>query len=233
MSNQVIWGTSIAPASFSLRRRATSEGDLRVTSDGAVRVAYVAPPQIVFLRKTSAGDQRVTSDGARRVTIDGLAGPQYFVTADVTTDGGEPFEFTHTTNPWQPDAQGGEAVFKWAYVTLAWSMSATIRLSAIVDGNGEDIVFDNGDIGELVRSTFTLEQQGGSLQRKVAVFAVPLMYRIMRSGAEVSRMNLRGEQLQLVIESTGPLGVGELQLDGLQVDVKPVRKALTRSVQSP
>ena len=233
MSNQVIWGTSIAPASFSLRRRATSEGDLRVTSDGSVRVAYVAPAQIIFLRKTSAGDQRVTSAGDRRVTIDGLAGPQYFQTANVTTDGGEAFEFLHTTNPWQPDAQGGEAVFKWAYITLAWSMSATIRISAIVDGSADDLTLPNGDVAELVRSTFALAQQGGSLQRQVAVFPVPLVRRVLRNGIELTRVNLRGQQLQLIIESTGPLGVGELQLDGVQCDVEPVRKATYLTVQSP
>lgn len=233
MTNVLVWGTSIAPASFSLRRRCTSEGDIRFTDGGDIRQTYIAPAQVVFLRKTDAGDQRVTDGGDRRVTIAGLSGPQYFQQADVTTDGGEPFDFVHTTQPWQPDAQGGENVFRWAYVTLSWSMSAIIRLSPLVDGTADDITAPNGDVLEVVRTTFALEQQGGSMQRLTAMFPVPLVRRMLRAGQEVSRYYVRGQRLQLVVESTGPLGVGELLLEGLQVDVQPVRKAIYLPVQSP
>lgn len=239
MPNTVIWGTSLAPASFSTRQRATSEGDLRVTSDGDIRIAYVPPPQVIFLRKDSDGNQRVTSAGDRRVVINGLQGPQYFQTANVTTDGGEPFEFSHTTNPWQPSgggaeptAQGGESVFKWAYVTLSWSMSATIRLSGIVDGSDQDITLDNGDVVQNIRTSFVLAQQGGSLQRQTAMFPIPLLRRTLRGDNEVLRVALRGQRLQLLIESTGALGVGELMLEGVQVDFDRVRKAIYLPVVS-
>ncbi len=233
MSNVVVWGTSIAPTSASLRRRITSAGDLRVTDDGSLRKAFVAPSQVIFLRKTAAADQRVTDDGSRRITIDGLMGPQYFQTDNVPSDGGEPFNFSHTTQPWQPDEQGGEALFRWAFVDFSWSMSGTIRIAPIVDGSSDDITLPNGDVLSMVRSTFVLPQAAGSLQRTVAMFPVPLVQRTLRAGVEVSRWYLSGQRLQLIVESTGPLGIGELMLEGLQVDTQPIRKRNYQSVQSP
>lgn len=236
MSNTVLWGTNIATAQSATRWRQTSEDDLRVTDSGDIRLAFIPPSQVIFDRITSVGDQRVTSEGDDRVTIDGLQGPQYFQTANVTTDGGEPFEFSDTTNPWQPDAQGGECVFRWAYVTLSWSMGAAVRLSALVDGSGDDVTLENGDVMEMVRSTFVLPQQSGALNRKTAMFPVPLVQRILAQGDsdnEVSRGYIRGQRLQLLIESTGALGTGELILEGVQVDLEPVRKATYITVQSP
>ena len=233
MSNVVVWGTSIAPVSSALRRRITSAGDLRITDSGDLRKAFVPPSQVIFLRKTAAAEQRVTDGGDRRITIDGLMGPQYFQTDNVPSDGGEPFSFSHTTQPWQPDAQGGEALFRWAFIDVSWSMSGTIRISPIVDGSSDDLTAPNGDVLSMVRSTFVLPQAGGSLQRTVAMFPVPLVQRVLRAGVEINRAYLSGQRLQLIVESTGPLGVGELMLEGLQVDTQPIRKRTYQSVQSP
>jgi hypothetical protein len=224
--NVVIWGTSIAPASSSLRWRTDSDGNIRITSEGDIRNAYIAPSQIVNNRVDSDGNLRVDSDGDQRVTIDGLQGPQYYQSDTVTADGGEPFEFSHTDNPWQPDSQGGENIFRWAFVTVSWSMAAQMQISPIVDGQVEDITLPNGDVLSLVLSTFSLPQQDGSLQRQVQVFPVPLVRRVLRNGVEISRFYLRGERLQLIVESVGALGVGELMVDGIQVDVEPLRKAI-------
>lgn len=232
MSNIVVWGTGIAPAEFALRRRATSEGDLRVTSEDDIRVCLVAPARVVYYRTTSEGDQRTTSAGDNRVIQSGLTGPQYFQTSDVTDDGGEAFAFLNEMNPWQPDAQGGECVFEWAFVTLSWSLGATIRLSAKVDGDDDSQVLPNGDTLENVRSVFTLTQQDGNYNRVSAVFPIPLVRRVVRSGTEISRWYLRGERLGITVESTGPLGVGELMLEGVEVQYEVVRKAIYAPVDS-
>lgn len=231
MSVKQLWGTGIAPEATLQRRRITSAGDVRVTSQGDVRVATIPSPQVIFLRTTSVGDQRVTKAGERRITIDGLLGPQYFQTDNVPTDGGEQFEFRYITNAWQPpdedegSIQGSETLFIWADVALSWSMSATVRLSALVDGEDDAIALPNGDSLEHVPSTFTLPQQAGNLNRLSRVFTIPLVRRIVRGGVEVARWYLRGERLQILLESTGPLGVGELQLDGIEVEFESVQKA--------
>lgn len=226
MSQSQIWGTGIAPADFALRQRATSEGDLRVTSDGDVRVAFIQPAQIIFTRVTSEGDVRVTSAGDVRVTLQGVAGPQYFITSNVTADGGEEFDFRWVSNPYQPAGQGGENLFSWAFIAMSWSMAALMRVTPIVDGMTDDLELPNGRLVRTVRSTFLLDQQDGSLQRKTQVFAIPLVRRLVTgAGAGVTRFYMRGERLQLAIESTGPLGVGELMLEGMAVDATAVRKA--------
>lgn len=225
MSTTQIWGTSLQPAEFALRRRATSDGDVRVTDEGDTRVAYISPAQIKFRRVTSVGDVRVTSAGDRRVTLQGLAGPAYFQTTDVTSDGGEPFGFAWTSLPWQPSAQGGENEFIWAYLGFSWSMAALVRVTPIVDGNTAALVVPGGSI-ETVRSVFRLEQQGLDLQRVTRVVAVPLVRQRKRTGrSSFTRFYMRGERLQLAIESTGPLGVGELMLDSAEIEFEPVRKA--------
>lgn len=232
MSIKQIFGTGIAPG-FSLFRRITSVGDLRVTSDGAVRVASIASPQVIFLRKTSAGDQRVTSTGERRITIDGLLGPQYFATAAVTSDGGEPYEVSYETNPWQPSAQGGENVFIWAFVTVSWSMAATIQITPFVEGETSVLNLPDGSTLALVPSTFVVAQQPGNLNRVSQMFPIPLVRRQMRGATEIARWYLRGERLQLLIESTGQLGIGELMVEGIEVEYEAVRKAQYAPVVTP
>lgn len=225
MSNTLLWGTGIAPPERSLRRRAISTGDLRVTDEGDQRVAYIPPVSVKYLRKTSEGDQRVTSQGDRRIVIEGIAGPAYFQSADVTSDGTESFSLLWQSNPWQPTLQGGEQQFLWAFVSVSWSAEATIRVTPTVDG--KEIVEDvgNGGVVTTVRPVFTLAQQSGTLQRKNQVLAIPLLQELTRDGNPVSRFNLRGERLQILIESVGDLGVGELQVSGLQVEYEALRKA--------
>ena len=233
MSLLPIWGTGIAPVSSSLRRRATSEGDLRATSEGDIRVASIAPLRIEFIRITDGGFRRITSDGFVRITRDGLQGPLYFQTSSVTSDGGEPFAFRWSSGPWQPSAQGGENVFAWAWMTFSWSMAGTIRVTPIVDDESGDVNFPDGSRLQTVRSTFQLAQQGASLERISNEFPVPLVRRVIGpDGVEKFRSYMRGQRLELLVESTGQLGAGELMLDGVQVDVQPVRRAKYAAVVS-
>lgn len=230
MSQLLLWGTGISDTATA--PRITEDGDVRITEDENVRVVDTDPVRVIFVRDTSAGDTRVTSEGDRRITIDGLLGPEYFETANVSTDGGEQFDFSWTSNPWQPTAQGGEQVFRWAYISVAWSMSATLRITPTVDGDPGFVSLGPTAFIENVVSMFQLDQQSGNLQRLARVFPIPLVRRVVVDGVEQFRSCLRGERLQLTVESTGPLGVGELMLDGCQVEYTPVRKAIYPTVNS-
>lgn len=266
MSIRLLLGTGTPPATYLLRRRGTSEGDVRVTDDGAVRICYRAPVAVYANRVTVFDeDQRVTMAGDRRTVLYGLPGAGYYTASDVSSDGGEDFSFYCKTNPWQPDAQGGECVFAWAAITFSWSMAATVRIQPIVDGVEDDTILEsavltdylrfteNGDqrttmngyrrvayteasgvdaYVETIRPVFVLDQQGGTLQRKRAVFMVPLVRRMIRDGVELSRYYLRGQEIQFLVESVGVLGVGELILEGIELEFTPVRKAIYNQAEA-
>lgn len=225
MSNILLWGTSITPSGSSLGDRVTSAGDVRVDDSGDIRVVSVPGLQVIFFRDDDTGDLRITSEGDFRITEEGLLGPQYYESASVTSDGDQPFTFQHTTNPWQPTAQGGENTFQWAYLALSWSMAATIQVTPVVDGDTAALTLPDGSQLKVLTSVFSLPQQPGSLQRVSQVVAVPLARAQIRNGVEVGRWYMRGERLQLTVQSTGPLGVGELTLDGIEVEFEAVRKA--------
>jgi hypothetical protein len=265
MTLNLIWGIGSPPPYFLLRRRMTSEGDLRITTDLDVRIAYKAPVAVVLPRATMADDIRTTMGGDRRTLLSMAVGASYLVASDDTADGGEPFRFQYQTNPWQPSAQGGENVFAWAVITMSWSAGGTIRVQPIVDGAVADTIVSSitttayerqteaGDVRttmngsrriayavtsgsdtlvETIRPVFTLDQQGASLQRVSQTFMVPLVRRVTRDGAEISRYNLRGERIQFLIESTGVLGTGEIMLEGIELIFTPVRKAIYATAEA-
>lgn len=232
MSQLLIFGTGRNTGEVRVRR-VTSDGTLRVTTDGDVRIATVSPADVITYRETSAGDSRVTSAGDRRVLNLGIEGPSYYKMDAVTQDGADQFAFSYKTDPWQPTAQGGENVFAWAYVTLSWSASAIVRLIPVVDGLAlPEVDAATGGTLQNVSVLCLLEQQGGSLQRLSRVFPVPLVRQLMVDDVEVTRFYLRGERLEIAIESTGPLGVGEIMLEAIEVEFSPVRKAIYASVDA-
>ena len=112
-------------------------------------------------------------------------------------------------------------------------MSAVIRVTPSVDGKSLSQTLGDGTIVETVRPTFTLDQQEGTLQRKNTVFPVPLAQTYTKSGNLFTRTALRGERLQLLIESTQPLGIGELMINGIEIELEPVRKAILSNACSP
>lgn len=163
----------------------------------------------------------------------GAAPPKYWMTADVSSDGGVPFGIVYKSNPYQPAKQGGENVFKWLYLALSWSMGGTIRVRALVDGARDDVALDDGSVIRFLDSTFQLPQQSGSLQRKSGIFAIPLVRALVDAdGVEQARFQLRGERFQFLIDTPDPLGVGELMVDGAQLDSDSVRKAIYGTVQT-
>jgi hypothetical protein len=232
VSNTVLWGTAIAPAERTLRRWATDEGDLMVTDEGDQIMFYRQPVKVTYKIVTDEGDYLVTDEGDNIVAVVGDAGPGYFKTSEVTNDGEEPFVFRFQTNPWQPVAQGGENIFSWAFISVAWSMSGTIRVTPTVDGKEITETLDDGTVVSVIRTTFELDQQDGTMQRVNRIFPVPLAMQYVKDGVTFTRTALRGERLQLLIESTSDLGVGELMLNGIQVEYEPVRKATYATVDS-
>jgi len=232
MSNVVLWGTAIAPPERTLRRWATDQGDLMVTDQGDQIMFSRAPLKVTYPLVTDEGDYLVTDLGDNIVVVVGDAGPAYFKTAEVTSDGEETFAFVFRTNPWQPSEQGGENLFYWAFVAVAWSMAGTIRVTPTVDGEAITNTMADGTVVATVRPTFELDQQEGSLQRKNRIFPIPLVQEYSKSGTVFTRTALRGERLQLLIESTSPLGVGELLLNGIEVSYESVRKAEYATVDS-
>ena len=225
MTTTLWWGTGISPGSSSLDIRVDSSGNIRVDDFGDVRVASVPGLQIINFRVDDSADFRVTDNGSNRITEDGLLGPAYYQTTTVTSDGGQPFAFQYTTNPFQPMSQGGEAEFVWAHLTFSWSMSATVQVTPLIDGSSASLTLPDGSVLAPLTATVQLPQQLGNLQRVSQVCSVPLVRSQVLAGVEVNRWALRGERLQLTVESTGPLGVGQLSLDGIEIEYAPVRKA--------
>lgn len=225
MSANVLWGES--KLAGALQPLLTVDDQPILTVDDQ-EITTLIPDVVVADLLTVDGDPIETVDIAPiEVIIADAVPPEYWQTADVSSDGGVPFEFLWETNPWQPTAQGGENVFAWLYLTFSWSMAATVRIRAKVDGSRDDVALPSGGVVRFVDAVFNLEQQSGTLQRVSRVFAVPLVRAVTNPDAvEISRYYLRGERLQFVVESDGPLGVGELMLDGAQVDYDPVRKAI-------
>lgn len=150
--------------------------------------------------------------------------PRYWQTADVSSDAGIPFSFVDESNPFQPFDQGDEAVFSRALLSMSWSMAATIRVSARINGARAPLTRSDGGIIEFVDTTFGLEQQGTGLERISRVIPIPLVQRLVLAGAEKTRWYLSGQRLQIKVESTGPLGVGELMIDGCQIECDHLRK---------
>lgn len=203
MNETPVFGTGIGPGNVILVRRITDAGDLRITDEGDVRVVEV--------RST--------------VTV-----PQYLVLADVPSDGGEPFGFRFTNDPFQPPApdgsvQGGESVFRWLYLTMAWSVSGQIKVTPFTDGNADDIVMPNGDVLQVVTSTFNLVAPPVGANRVNQIFPIPIRRRMVRDGVAIQRFAQRGERVQFLIESVGALSVGELLLQGIELESSPVRKS--------
>lgn len=230
MPADILWGES--KLAGALQELLTVLGaPILTVDDTPIDTVY---PELTFEPLlTVAGDPILTVTQSPIIAIVGAAAPPLFwQTADVSSDGGVSFGFTYENDPWQPSAQGGENVFAWLFVTLSWSMAATVRVSARVDGGRAAVALPDGSTLEFVDFTFVLPQQGGSLQRRSGVFPVPLVRKQVRNDVEVSRWNLRGERLSVIIESTGPLGVGELMLDGLEVEYEAIRKAIYEEVTS-
>jgi hypothetical protein len=183
-------------------------------------------PFLVFeALQTVEGEPILTVDNLPiEVEVPGAAPPRYFVSRDVAQDGGVVFGFRYVTAPWQPSKQGGENVFAWLYLTCSWSMAGQIRVTPFCDGLRDPVTLPDGSQLAVVQTLFSLEQSPDG-ERVTRVFPVPLVRRAVRAGEEVARWHLRGQKLQFALTSTGPLGAGELMLEGAEVDFRPVRKS--------
>lgn len=155
--------------------------------------------------------------------------PRYWATADLSADGPTAFDVRYKSNPFQPDAQGGECLFKTLYLGLSWTMSGTIRITPIPDDNISDVTLGDGSTLALVRPTFVLPSSSTPIR---AIFPVPLVAVQMRGGVEISRYNLRGQRFSFQLENSGTLGTGILTVESAQLEYQSVRKAIYATVQA-
>lgn len=158
--------------------------------------------------------------------------PRVWRSSAATSDNGVPIVFVAKSLPFAPAGFGGECLFAWAYLTVTASLSAQIRVTPIVDESFADIpVASTGGVIRVVRPILTLAQQTATLPgqmppRVTRTFPVPLLRRTLTAaGTEEFRTFVRGARLQLLIESVGTLGVGELIVDGCDVEYDVLRKA--------
>jgi hypothetical protein len=219
----LFWGEGTLPGNL-LPLEDVFGAPLLTTQLQSIQTVY---PFIVLRPLTTTLEEDILDiDGVPLLAyVPGVAPPRYFESAEVAQDGGVLFGFRYVTAPWQPAGQGGENVFAWLYLTISWSMAATIRVTPYTDGTGAPVALPDGSVLENVSTLFSLPQEGGTLQRRTQVFPIPLVRKQVRGGEEVARWNLRGQRLQFALSSTGPLGVGECMLEGAQVDYRPVRKS--------
>jgi hypothetical protein len=203
-----------------------------VTDQGDQIMFYKAPTKVTYYLVTDTGDFLVTDEGDNIVVIIGDAGPGYYKTADVTQDGDEGFNLLFQTNPWQPEAQGGECVFSWLFLSVSWSMAALLRVTPMVDGKPITETMDDGTIVRTIRSLITLDQQEGTLQRENQVFPIPIALEYEKDGTVFTRTAMRGQRFQMLVESIGNLGVGEIMITGAEVTYESVRKANYAEVDS-
>lgn len=153
--------------------------------------------------------------------------PSLWQTSRGTTDGGTAFAIRALSDPLRPVGAGGECLFCFAHLTITATMAAQLRVTPVVDGVAAPVPLSGGEV-QLVTPIVTIAQQSGSpAQRRTTTVAIPLVKRVAdTAGRERGRWFLRGEALQLLIESIGPLGAGELFLDGVEIEHEVVRRSL-------
>lgn len=116
-----------------------------------------------------------------------------------------------------PAGVDGEALFCNLYLTLTWTAGATLRVTPIVDG----IPYDGVDATD-ERKTLTLTARA---KRKTQTFVIPLTRRLVDprdSAVTATRFYLRGGRFQVLMESVGILGEGDLILEAAVVEAEPM-----------
>ena len=175
---------------------------------------------------------RILLWGGSTHTPDPPSFPKVWRSSPATSDDNVPLKVVTESLPFAPAGFGGECLFAWAYLTITASLSAQLRVTPVVDGTVADIpLVSTGGVIQVVRPILTLAQQtatqpGQMPQRVTRTFPVPLLRRTLTAdGVEQFRSYVRGARLQLRIESVGALGVGELIVDGCDVEYDVLRKA--------
>ena len=224
MSRNVLWGECSLPGSLQ-PILTVDQAPLLDVADVPITTLI---PFVVFAPILDVnGVDILTVNAAPLLAIDqGAEPPSFWATADVASDGGVPFGFRYRAAAMQPAGQQGEMVFGWCTIMVTWAAAAVIRLTPFVDGIQDDITLADGSTLRLVPVTFVLDQQGGNLEPVSQVFMVPLVREQVRNGVPVARWSLRGQRLEFIIESTGQIGSGELNLVGKAIKADPVRKAI-------
>lgn len=157
--------------------------------------------------------------------------PALWAATNVVTDGGTAWGVVARTRPIAPAGFGGACRFVFAHLVVTASMGAVLRVTPLLDadalaGAATTVATPLGDVTS-VPMLVALAQQPAPYTRVTQRLTVPLLTRLVTSadGVEQTRTSACGTQLALLIESVGPLGTGELLLDGAELEYEVVRQA--------
>lgn len=135
-------------------------------------------------------------------------------------DDGVAFNVSGRSNWIQPALGGGMCAFYDAFVSITWTMAAVLRFKPVVDQNADSITWLEGTL-DIVETDITLAAPGDG-QRVSQTFRIPLKRKVMVDDEELTRNDLVGTRMQLTFESVDGLGVGDLILDGCEVEYEQV-----------
>lgn len=127
-----------------------------------------------------------------------------------SADGASAYNARGQTNPIAPSGADMDSSFDRVYVTLTWSMDATVRCTPIVDGT------------LVTAAQFDITLTGSPLgERQSRVFERALFKPFMQDGVEQYREGLRGTWFALRLETVGGVADGELIFDEVTLEYTP------------
>lgn len=122
-------------------------------------------------------------------------------------DDGQAVDILAQSNPLAPGGADGDCTFDRVFITLTWSMNATLRFTPLVDEvEKTDSTFD------IVLTSTPTEA------RKSKVFERTLREPFKRAGVEKYKKALRGTWFSMKIETIGGIGAGDLILDEILLE---------------
>ena len=139
-------------------------------------------------------------------------------------DAGQPFDMV-AESVWTPANAGQlDFVFYAVYVTITWTMSAVLEVSAQIDADPTTEAVAGWDFAPL-GPQLTLV---GGATRQTQTFEFPMMTTMSRGGSEVSRNAMRGRRARIRIATVGGVGAGVLSIDGVGLDLEPLGESLAQ-----
>lgn len=181
---------------------------------------FWGPPSgtVVVPPPSGGGGTSPESDRPRLTTFYGQAGgPRIIQGRKGALDLATAFGLYAKSRTLAPAGVDGEALFCNLYLTLTWTATVALRVTPIVDG----IPYDGVDATD-ERKTINLTARA---TRKTQTFVIPLTRRLVDprdSAVTATRFYLRGGRFQMLIESVGALGEGDIILEAAVVEAEPM-----------
>lgn len=152
---------------------------------------------------------------------------RYWESGAVASDYGTAIELVGQTAMFYPMGRSGETLFRRAHLSVHHVASAVLRVTPIVEGTFGALSVGTGTL-EAKPVIITLPQQLGDA--RTAVYPVPLLMELTRSGVTIARVSARGVGLAVLIETVGAIGNGILSIDHVAIEHVPVAKTQGEAV---